>query len=58
MLQSEGIEGAAIHIGVRHATEQLEAHAWVEFAGEVIGDTRAYVSRFAELATTRAAKAR
>ncbi|MGQ0766793.1 MAG: lasso peptide biosynthesis B2 protein [Gemmatimonadota bacterium] len=53
MMRSEGIEGADIHIGIRTVPGKLEAHAWVEFAGEVVGDTRAYVNRFAEMATTR-----
>jgi hypothetical protein len=55
MLRAEGIEGAVIHIGVRPAGAKLDAHAWVEYAGQVVGDTRDYVQGFAELARTRTA---
>lgn len=52
-LGAEGIHGAVVRIGVRPEGTRLEAHAWVEFGGEVIGDSVAHVSRFAELASTQ-----
>lgn len=53
-LRSEGFQGTRIRVGVRPGQESVEAHAWVEFAGEVIGDTREHVSRFVELGSTLA----
>ncbi|MEO6446631.1 MAG: lasso peptide biosynthesis B2 protein [Gemmatimonadaceae bacterium] len=51
MLETERIQGAIVRIGVRPEDASLTAHAWVEYAGELIGDSRAHVRRFAVLAT-------
>lgn len=51
-LAAEGIHGAIIRIGVRPSGARLEAHAWVEYAGEIIGDSEGHVRQFAELAGT------
>lgn len=55
MLEHEGIGDAVIHIGVRPGKGSLEAHAWVEYAGQIVGDSPAHVRSFADFATARAA---
>ena len=45
-LQDKGIEGGRIRVGVARQRGKFVAHAWVEFAGEVIGDDRASVDRY------------
>jgi hypothetical protein len=46
LLQSEGIHGALIRVGVRMGATGFAAHAWVELAGTVIGDRREHVATF------------
>jgi hypothetical protein len=55
LLQAEHIPGAVIRIGVRPLDAQITAHAWVEFAGEIIGDSRAHVRRFELMASAHGA---
>ncbi len=50
-LEREGIAGAIVRIGVRPDDTRIAAHAWVEFAGEIVGDSRAHVRGFQLLAT-------
>jgi hypothetical protein len=49
LLSADGIQGAIIKVGVKQADEGMEAHAWVELEGDVIGDTLAHVREFAPL---------
>lgn len=49
LLAADGIQGAIIKVGVKQAEEGMEAHAWVELEGDVIGDTLAHVREFAPL---------
>jgi len=49
MLERRGIHGSRIRIGVRMRDGQFLAHAWVEYAGHVIGDNDAHVASFTEL---------
>ena len=58
LLEREGIRGAIVRIGVRPQDQKIAAHAWVEFAGEIVGDSRAHVRGFALLATARGAAKR
>lgn len=51
LLDREGIPGAIVRIGVRPDDARIAAHAWVELAGEVVGDSRAHVRGFQLLAT-------
>lgn len=51
MLEREGIEGAIVRIGVRPEDARIAAHAWVEYSGEIVGDSRAHVRGFQLLAT-------
>lgn len=51
MLEREGIRGAIVRIGVRPDNATIAAHAWVEYAGEIVGDSRAHVRGFQLLAT-------
>ena len=45
-LHDRGIDGGRIRVGVARQRGKFVAHAWVEFAGEVIGDDRASVDRY------------
>ena len=38
MLDEAGIEGAEVRVGVRLQEGRFAAHAWVEYAGHVVGD--------------------
>lgn len=58
LLEREGIRGAIVRIGVRPTDASLDAHAWVEFAGEIVGDSRAHVRGFQLLATAHGAAKR
>jgi hypothetical protein len=53
LLAREGISGSAIRVGVRYSAGRLEAHAWVEHDGEVIGDSAAHIRRFREFVTAQ-----
>ena len=49
LLTADGIQGAIIRVGVKQANQGMEAHAWVELEGDVIGDSLAHVREFAPL---------
>ncbi|MGQ0641626.1 MAG: lasso peptide biosynthesis B2 protein [Gemmatimonadaceae bacterium] len=49
LLIADGIAGAVIRVGVRQSEAGMEAHAWVELAGEVIGDSLSHVREYAPL---------
>jgi hypothetical protein len=49
LLANHGIEGALVRVGVRRTTGEFLAHAWVEYAGEVIGDADEHVGTFVPL---------
>jgi hypothetical protein len=53
LLQRDGIPGGRIRIGVRERRGEVQAHAWVEYAGEVIGDFGEHVATFTELTDVR-----
>ena len=55
MLEAEHIRGAIVRIGVRPQDASITAHAWVEYAGELVGDSPAHVKRFELLATANGA---
>lgn len=55
MLEHENIRGAIVRIGVQPRDAKLEAHAWVELGGTIIGDTPDHVGNFEHLATARGA---
>ncbi|HVT41086.1 MAG TPA: lasso peptide biosynthesis B2 protein [Gemmatimonadaceae bacterium] len=46
MMESRGVRGGLLQIGVRLQDGRLVAHAWVEYGGEILGDDPASVSRF------------
>lgn len=58
LLENEGIRGGIVRIGVRPQEAKIAAHAWVEFAGEIVGDSWAHVRDFQLLATARGAARR
>lgn len=49
MLAARGIDGAVVRIGVRRKDGEFLAHAWVELAGETIGDADDHVGSFVPL---------
>ncbi|MEP7384001.1 MAG: lasso peptide biosynthesis B2 protein [Gemmatimonadota bacterium] len=58
MLEREGIRGAIVRIGVRPDDATIAAHAWVEYAGEIVGDSRAHIRGFQLLATAHGSSKR
>lgn len=46
--------GATLHIGVRRGEQEMQAHAWIEVAGEVVNDDPDVVATYAPLSTSRA----
>ena len=48
-LDREGIPGSVVRVGVARRSGKFVAHAWVEYAGEVIGDDEDTVERYASL---------
>jgi hypothetical protein len=53
LLEREGIPGSWVRVGVRLGPRGFEAHAWVEWEGQVVGENPAYVAAFAPLADAR-----
>jgi hypothetical protein len=49
LLDSNGIHGSRIRIGVRLKKGQFDAHAWVEYGTLVLGDHEANTRSFSEL---------
>jgi hypothetical protein len=49
LLARHGIEGALVRVGVRRTPNEFLAHAWVEYAGEIIGDADDHVGNFVPL---------
>ena len=49
LMERDGISGGVIRVGVRRSEGAMQAHAWVEYAGEVLGDHEDHVGTFAEL---------
>lgn len=49
LLRAEGIDGSEIRVGVRRDGGRLQAHAWVIWNGELLGDDQAHVSGFTEV---------
>ncbi|MCC6318861.1 MAG: lasso peptide biosynthesis B2 protein [Gemmatimonadaceae bacterium] len=46
-LDAEGLPGSAVRVGVARRQGKFMAHAWVEYAGEVVGDDEGTVDRYA-----------
>jgi len=49
MLSARRIEGAIVRVGVRRTNGEFLAHAWVELAGETLGDADEHVGSFVPL---------
>ncbi len=49
MLNADGIEGAEVRVGVQLSHGRFVAHAWVEYAGQVVGDDPAAVAQYTPL---------
>ena len=56
LLDADGIDGAHVRVGVHLADGRFRAHAWVEYAGEVVGDDPAEVARFVPMTGLRVAE--
>ena len=50
LMESRGIHGGEVRVGVQMQGERFAAHAWVEYRGSVLGDDAASVSRYETLA--------
>ena len=46
LLEDRGISGALVRVGVRRTNGAFSAHAWVELAGETLGDADDHVGSF------------
>jgi hypothetical protein len=46
MLNSAGIDGAKVRVGVQLTRGRFVAHAWVEYGGKVVGDDPEAVARY------------
>lgn len=55
LLERAGIPGARVRIGVRAREGHFEAHAWLELAGVVLGDSPHRVATFSHLTDVRPA---
>lgn len=49
MLEQRGIQGGLVRVGVRRTGGEFLAHAWVELAGETLGDADDHVGTFVPL---------
>jgi hypothetical protein len=49
LLTAHRIDGAIVRVGVRRAGGEFLAHAWVELAGETLGDADEHVGTFVPL---------
>ena len=49
MIDDAGISGATVRVGVQVLRGRFNAHAWVEYDGEVVGDDAALVARYVPL---------
>jgi len=50
LLEARGFPGSAVRVGARVDRGHFTAHAWVEYAGHVLGDRDWHVQRFTPLA--------
>src|SRR5687767_7638442 len=55
-LDAAGSAGAKVRVGVQLTDGRFRAHAWVEYAGEVVGDDPAAVARFVPMPDIRVAE--
>lgn len=53
LMERHGLRGSEVRVGVRWVGGKFEAHAWVEYAGDVLGDEERHVRGFAELEELR-----
>lgn len=49
LLESNGITGSSIRVGVRRHGREFQAHAWVQWGRNVLGDRADHVRRFTEV---------
>ncbi len=49
LLERDGITGSSIRIGVRRADGRFEAHAWLVWGRELLGDSVRHVRTFTEV---------
>lgn len=56
LLERAGVPGACIRVGVRRDGTALDAHAWVELEGRVVGDDPHVARRFTPLGSVTSAR--
>jgi len=49
MLERRGIGGSLVRVGIRRTDREFLAHAWVELAGQTLGDADEHVGTFVPL---------
>ena len=49
LLESKGILGSQVRVGVQNCDGRFSAHSWVVYGGIVLGDTRVNSDRYAEI---------
>jgi hypothetical protein len=57
LLARRGFPDSALRVGIRRENGRLRAHAWVEYAGTVLGDDAWLAGQFAALARLRMSQA-
>lgn len=53
MLEARGIHGSQLRVGVRLEDGEFSAHAWVEYAGRILGDRPENVTRYTPLSDVK-----
>lgn len=53
LLDSNGIRGSAVRVGVRSDRGKFSAHAWVVWRNELLGDRADHIARFTEVSDLR-----
>jgi hypothetical protein len=53
MLESAGLRGSRVRMGVRLTDGTFAAHAWVEYGGQVLGDSASHVNGYEALRDAR-----
>lgn len=55
LLDEQGIQGAQVRVGVQLTHGRFRAHAWVEYAGQVVGDDPGLVAQYVPMPGIRVA---
>ncbi len=53
MLESRGISGSQLRVGIRWQGDEFAAHAWIEYRGRILGDVAEHVNNYIPLMDMR-----